>query len=61
MMIEGLWRMQNSMVNAKTSIYTGSCHSGSVIAYVQFGMMPCTGLYCMMCVQEGAPVSLYIV
>jgi len=60
MMIEGLWRMQNSMVNAKTSIYTGSCHYGSLIPYVQFGVMPCIRLYWMMCVQGGAPVSLYI-
>jgi hypothetical protein len=34
MMIEGLWRMQNLMVNAKTSIYTSSCHYGSVIPYI---------------------------
>jgi hypothetical protein len=36
----GLWHMQNSVVNAKITIYIGSDRLYSIIPYVQFGVMP---------------------
>jgi hypothetical protein len=33
----------------------------NVIPYVQLGVLPCIGLFCMMILQGGASASLYIV
>ena len=47
------------VVNANTTIYTSSGCQYSVIPYVQFGVGPSVGLYCMMCLQ-GVPLPLFI-